>query len=99
MHYFVSNKKRASPNTRTRRRQCRPGVQSWGRRWREEGSEKGPRRSGLRALWGEGSVLFGGATYFLTAYFFICFIQFLQCVQQFLWGENVRGSWGGRKHL
>jgi len=29
---------------------------------------------------------------FLTAYFFICFIQFLQRVQQFLWGENVRGS-------
>lgn len=34
---------------------------------------------------------------FLTAYFFICFIQFLQRVQQFLWGENVRGSWGAEK--
>lgn len=34
---------------------------------------------------------------FLTAYFFICFIQFLQRIQKFLWGENVRGSWGGRK--
>lgn len=34
---------------------------------------------------------------FLTAYFFICFIQLLQRVQQFLWGENVRGSWEGRE--
>lgn len=38
-----------------------------------------------------------GRLIFLTTYFFICFIQFLQRVQQFLWGENVRGSWGGRK--
>lgn len=34
---------------------------------------------------------------FLTAYFFICFIQLLQRVQQFLWGENVCGSWQGRE--
>lgn len=34
---------------------------------------------------------------FLTAYFFICFIQLLQRVQEFLWGENVRGSWEGRE--
>lgn len=34
---------------------------------------------------------------FLTAYFFLCFIQLLQRVQQFLWGENVRGSWEGRE--
>lgn len=40
---------------------------------------------------------FWGAAYFLTAYFFICFIQLLQRVQQFLWGENVRGSWEGRE--
>ena len=74
---------------------CRAGGGDGGRR----GSAKGSRRSGLRALRGEGSFLFGGAAYFLTAYFFICFIQFLQRVQKFLWGENVCGSWGGRKDL
>lgn len=46
-------------------------------------------RRGVRVGWE------GGAAAYLTAYFFVCFIQFLQRVQQFLWGENVRGSWGG----
>lgn len=40
---------------------------------------------------------FEGQLMFLTAYFFICFIQLLQRVQEFLWGENVRGSWEGRE--
>lgn len=45
-------------------------------------------RKGARVL--EGSL-------FLTACFFVCFIQLLERVQQFLWGENVRGSWEGRE--
>lgn len=96
MHYFVSNEKRASPNTRTqlatvpaRRAELGQAMEGEGGQQRNRG---GQRWSGLRALWGEGS-FFGGVAYFLTAYFFVCFIQFLQRVQQFLWGENVRGSW------
>lgn len=45
-------------------------------------------RKGARVL--DGSL-------FLTACFFVCFIQLLERVQQFLWGENVRGSWEGRE--
>lgn len=34
--------------------------------------------------------------FLLTAAFFLCFIEFLQRVQQFLWGEDVRGPCRGR---
>lgn len=68
------------------------GVQGWGGSRVTEVAHGGS----CRALW-EGSRGFGGAAYFLTAYFFVCFIQLLQRVQQFLWGENVRGSWEGRE--
>jgi len=37
-----------------------------------------------------------GRRFLLTAAFFLCFIEFLQRVQQFLWGEDVRGACGGR---
>lgn len=45
---------------------------------------------------GKGARVLEGSL-FLTAYFFVCFIQLLERVQQFLWGENVRGSWEGRE--
>lgn len=67
-----------------------PGRAGMGRQQSNQGVALGS----CRALW-EGSQGFGGAALFLTAYFFICFIQLLQRVQQFLWGENVRGSWEG----
>lgn len=69
-----------------------PGRAGLGR----QQSNRGVALGSCTALW-EGSQGFGGAAYFLTAYFFICFIQLLQRVQQFLWGENVCGSWEGRE--
>lgn len=60
-------------------------------------------RAGEASHWGaaeccgKGARVLEGRLMFLTAYFFICFIQLLQRVQQFLWGENVCGSWQGRE--
>lgn len=68
-----------------------PGRAGLGR----QQSNRGVALGSCRALW-EGSQGFGGQL-ILTAYFFVCFIQLLQRVQQFLWGENVRGSWEGRE--
>lgn len=62
-----------------------------------EGQGQQSNQGGLRSTVGTGFVFLEGWLIFLTAYFFICFIQFLQRVQQFLWGENVRGSWGAEK--
>lgn len=64
-----------------------PGRAGLGR----QQSNRGVALGSCRALW-EGSQGFGGQL-ILTAYFFVCFIQLLQRVQQFLWGENVRGSY------
>lgn len=51
---------------------------------------------GTQGIVGGGLVVRGGwVFFFLTANFFICFVQLLQGVQQLLWGEDVRGSWGG----
>lgn len=100
MHYFlVSNEKRASLNTRMKRRQCWPGRAGLGQAMEGRRVSKVTKvvsGRGCGALQEEGSLL-EGQLIFLTAYFFICFIQFLQRVQQFLWGENVRGSWGRQK--
>lgn len=83
---------RMSSHRRTQRgngvaRACRAG----------EAAEQTRRRAGeLQGTVGRESG-FEGQLMFLTAYFFICFIQLLQRVQEFLWGENVRGSWEGRE--
>lgn len=57
----------------------------------EEG--RGQRRDravgALTSTSGRGFVFVWRVAYFLTAYFFICFIQFLQRVQQFLWGVRM----------
>lgn len=97
---FVSKEERASFNTRTQRHSAGQGVQSW-EGW-GEGSAKEPRHRasgrGCGAL-GKKVRFLEGRLICLTTYFFICFIQFLQRVQQFLWGENVRGSWGAEKRV
>lgn len=83
---------RMSSHRRTQRgngvaRACRTG----------EAAEQTRRRAGeLQGTVGR-EPGFEGQLMFLTAYFFICFIQLLQRVQEFLWGENVRGSWEGRE--
>lgn len=68
-------------------RACRAGRQG------RAGSAKEPPRAaaGQRSM-GERVCCLEGQLIVLSAYFFICFIQFLQRVQQFLWGENLRGS-------
>lgn len=67
-------------------------MQGWGGSRANEAS-----RWGAAGHCGKGARILEGQLMFLTAYFFICFIQLLQRVQEFLWGENVRGSWEGRE--
>lgn len=65
------------------------------------GEGRGQLRTGGQARHlGGGFILFGGVAYYPSSISSSVLSKFyITMSKQFLWGENVRGSWGGRKDL